>query len=409
MTRVLYIQDRYPVLSQTFVTSEVEQLRGSGVSVAVATSRLPVSLDLGHDTPPTTISSSKFGLLSAHLRVLRSHPRAYRRYLLDLVRAPLRDMPFILVAPAIVCALSGKISHVHTHFAFRSASVARATASLLDVPRSVTTHANDIFAGGSRRWKRQLKYRLGNSAVLTISEYNRSFLQGLGISSQVNRCGIDSTKFEDFYATQRSTDVIFVGRFVAKKNPMAVLEALKSAKDGGIPVRAVMVGDGPLLAECRQFAAKSGLDVAFMGAKSREDTLLAMASARVLVLPCTRAADGDLDGIPIVLMEAMAMGTLVLSTRVSGIPELVQDGCGILLDEAAPTADLGQALLAAITQLLHEPSAEQSSRRARAREVVSTEFSLAEQAEGVARTARRSQAVASGRSSGVGRATTGGM
>jgi colanic acid/amylovoran biosynthesis glycosyltransferase len=376
-TALLYVQERFPVLSETFVTSEIQRLREWGVRVSVATSRPPLRLwgpDRTLDTPGAHVRAG----VRAHLHWLARSPRRYLSYLSVLARAPMADKPFVLLAPAVARSVAGMgVEHVHTHFAFRAASVARGVAALLGVPRTVTTHANDIFVRTG-----QLRARLADARVLTISGYNQAFLGQLGISSRVNHCGVDGALLTapGAGATERSTDLLYVGRMVAKKGPLTFLETVAALRErGATDLRVRMVGDGPLRIRGELYAAAHSIPVEFVGALTPGETLDEIQRARVLCLPCQRADDGDLDGIPVVLMEAMAAGTLVVSTTVSGIPELVGTDAGWLVD--AEAGDLPERLAEAVLEAL-DPAAS-TRRTGRAVERVRAGFTLEAQARGL--------------------------
>jgi len=382
-TAVLYVQERFPVLSETFVISEIEQLRRWGVRVSIATSRFPVTewapdrgLDHASGVPVT-------GGAVAHLYWLRRAPRHYLAYLAVLLRVPVKDKPFVLLAPGIARVAAGRgVRHVHTHFAFRAASVARGVAALLGRPRTVTTHANDIFVRTG-----QLRSRLADARVLTISGYNQAFLGRLGIPSRVNHCGVSGAvlAWADESPGDRSVDLLYVGRMVAKKGPLTFLETVQALRARGVEeLRVRMVGDGPLRARAEGYAARHSIPVTFLGALTPEETLAEIRRSKVLCLPCQRAEDGDLDGIPVVLMEAMSVGTAVVSTTVSGIPELVGSDTGWLVDVAS--TDLAGDLADAVLQAL-DPGLS-ADRAGHALDRVLADFTLEAQARGVLDVAR---------------------
>lgn len=372
--RLLYLQERFPVLSETFVISEIERLREWGVDVSVMTTRRPVRMW----TPRQSVTAQGEPVssgLADHFYWLRRAPRRYIAYLATMARSPVADMPFMLLSPGIARAAEVLDSqHVHTHFAFRAASVARGVAALLGRPRSVTTHANDLFVR-----TRQLRSRLAGAVVLTISRYNQTFLWSLGIASVVNHCGVDSRLLSEPGERAPATDLVFVGRMVTKKGPLVFLQTAQALRDRGLDLEVRMVGDGPLRAEAEAYAVTHGLKVAFLGALTPEQALAEIRGAKVLCLPCCRAEDGDLDGIPVVLMEAMACGTSVVSTDVSGIPELLDAECGWLVP--ADASDLPASLADAVSAALEADEA--ATRAVRAAGRIETDFTIDGQARGV--------------------------
>ena len=387
---ICYVLDRFPVLSQTFVSNEVAELRRLGHEVGVVTARPPVRHWTAADDLGSPGRRQGGNAALAHLRVLARRPRRYLAYLRVLAEVPLRDAAFALWAPQVAVdpgLAPGAL--LHTHFAFRGASFARALAALTGSPRSVTTHANDLFTQ-----ERHLPARLAGARVLTISAFNQRFLRERGVASEVSHCGVDPAALTERAAQAAQADVpaydvAFVGRLVEKKGPLAFVEAvarLQAATDA--PVRAVMVGDGPLLEDCRRLAARLQSPVELVGACPPDRTLAVLSRARCLCLPARRDTGGDQDGIPVVLMEAMALGTPVVTTAVSGIPELVAPDAGWVLDPGLP--DLPGHLALALGQCLAERLSDPARARwraDRARDIVAHGFTLRGQASAVAATA----------------------
>ena len=167
--------------------------------------------------------------------------------------------------------------------------------------------------------------------------------------------------------------MVAICRLVEKKGFDDLLTALATLRSEGAPVTAVLVGEGPLRDRLQERAATSGLQDALQlrGALRQEEVLDLVRRATVFALPCVVAADGDRDALPTVLLEAMALGTPVVSTRVPGVPEMVDDGTsGLLVAERDPAA-----LARALSAVLSEP--DRSARLAdAARERVEERFSL---------------------------------
>ena len=257
-----------------------------------------------------------------------------------------------LAACRVACILREKnCRHLHAHFAHVPTDIAMYAVSLVGIPFSFTSHANDLFERGYLLSEKIARCTF----AVTISEFNKSFMvaQG-GERTKINivRCGVDSTKFSSapprFASPPYSIGTI--GRMVEKKGFETLLHAAAMLQKRGVDFRLTIAGCGPLENELRATAVKLGLAriVDFPGPMVNEQVPLWLRSLDLFVLPCQQDSNGDMDGIPVVLMEAMASGIPVISTRISGVPELIAHGQDGLLVEPRSEA----ALANAITQLL---------------------------------------------------------
>jgi colanic acid/amylovoran biosynthesis glycosyltransferase len=242
---------------------------------------------------------------------------------------------------------------MHAHLANPPASYAMFLSLLTGIPFSFTAHAADLYR---RPVGNRAKLRLAAGAV-AISQYNldhyRDLVPGYD-RGRIVHCGV---RPNDFPFRERSSSgsclrILAVGRAVPKKGFGDLLTALARLTAEGVPWRAHLVGGGPLLDELRDQKSRLGLDdLEITGALQQTEIRHLLDQADVFVLPCIPAPDGDVDGIPVSLMEAMAAGCPVISTRVSGIPELLDDGdAGLLVEPGSP-----DELAAALTRLAREP------------------------------------------------------
>lgn len=243
---------------------------------------------------------------------------------------------------------------IHAHFAGDQAHIARIMSGITGVPYSLTTHATDIFTPRNpARLKRVLR---DASAVLTISDYNRKFLRDAGLFTgdvTVVKLGMDTENLPARTTVHSSPEgVCIASGLVEKKGVEVLLKAagILSEKYPDLSFR--VIGSDPaarLLEKYRSEARE--LPVEFTGALSSEMALAAVADATFFVLPCIQAANGDRDGIPVALMEAMGMGVPAVSTGISGIPELIDHGRnGLLADPGSP-----ESLAEMIGRLLDYP------------------------------------------------------
>jgi glycosyltransferase involved in cell wall biosynthesis len=272
------------------------------------------------------------------------------------------------------------IDHLHVHFANIPAATAEIAQKLTGIPFSMTAHAKDIYLTDDVALDR----RMGSAEfVLTCTEYNRRYLEAVSTSdTPIYRSyhGIDLTRFrprgetaETVTFAQAPLNILSVGRFCEKKGFPDLLDACHQLKQAQVPFRCQIVGFGPLASRLQGQIATLGLegDVTLVGKLTQDEVIEQYHRADVFVLPCLVTEDGDRDGIPNVLLEAMATGLPVVSTAISGITELVQSGTNGLLVPEKDAAAIAQAL----TLLAQAPSLRQELGRA-GRRTVHQNFTL---------------------------------
>lgn len=356
--RVVYVVSRFPKLSETFVVNEFAALT-SRFDLRLAPlirTREQAADDATAEAMRQAWFVSRFAMSTvlAHFRWLRRQPRRY----LGMWRALLRDLPsggFADSAKTLVVALQAArlaelttdagMDHVHAHFANHPATAAWVVHRLTGTPFSFTAHANDLFRAPRFLDRKATEARF----VVAISEYNRRLLLDRSPGARVHtvHCGVDTARFapsaEAGGASARPSSrdgVICVARFEPKKGHRALLTAFARLSVSHPDVYLTLVGDGPERAAMEALAIS--LDIAdrvsFLGARSPAEVRTLLAGADLFVLPAVRDETGRMDGIPVSLMEAMATGVPVVTTSVSGIPELVGGDCGIMLDTVDPSA-----------------------------------------------------------------------
>jgi colanic acid/amylovoran biosynthesis glycosyltransferase len=313
--------------------------------------------------------------LRDHVWWLGREPRRYRRFLRAVLAAPAHRRMALLRLPteARRMVARGRPRRLHTHFAWTTADVVAALAQLLDAPASITMHAKDLYTETGPR----LRARLWPfDPLITVCNYNVGFLLGRGAIDAgdariaVVPCGVEPPAEP---APAAAVDVVSVGRLVAKKGFDVLLDAL-AALPG---VRATIVGDGPERDRLERRARIAGVAgrVSFAGALPHAETLDRIAAARVFCLAARPTADGDIDAMPVVLREAMARAVPVVTTRLTGIPESVDDEVGWLVAPGS-AAELAGALRAALGD-----EEERRRRGAAARARVMARWTSARQAE----------------------------
>ena len=232
---------------------------------------------------------------------------------------------------------NNNIDHIHSNFAHIPTDIAMYAAALYGVTFSFISHANDLFERG---WLLKEKVSRAKFAV-TISAYNKQFLIDKGADENkinVIHCGVDTASFSEREEKKLSNPPILgsLGRMVEKKGFDVLISACDILKREGVAFKLQIAGGGPLKNELEDLAHNLNVmdNIDFMDSISHEDVPKWIKSLDMFVLPCKKDKHGDMDGIPVVLMESMLSGVPVITTRISGIPDLVIDELTGLLCES---------------------------------------------------------------------------
>jgi glycosyltransferase involved in cell wall biosynthesis len=258
------------------------------------------------------------------------------------------------LVPAICLATHWRkkgIGHIHAHWAHTATTIAMHAAELLGVGFSFTGHANDLFV---HRVALTAKVRRARF-IVCISEYHRRFYLALGADParlQVVYCGIDTARFQparegpEIEGPLRPR-ILAVGRLVEKKGFHHLIKACAALRNRGLDYDCLIAGSGPEETSLRRLVELHGLAdcVTITGQPVlQEDLQPLLCSATVFALPCVKDRDGDMDGLPQVLIEAMACGVPAVSTRLVGNPDLIRDDWNGLLVSPGDTTALASAL-----------------------------------------------------------------
>jgi len=401
--RVAYLVSRYPRLTETFVARELEAVVRAGVDARL----YPLHREKTEVTQPTTASLEarvhyepllSWDVLVSQVRTLRRQPRTYLRTLGVLIRENLGSRRLLVGALAafpFAVHLAARfeaerVVHVHAHFATHPAAAAYVVHELTGIPFSFTAHGSDIH-----RDQHMLAEKARTASfVVAISESNREVVLAACRRARaavppdrvvVIHCGIDPEAFPLRPARSRQAGevlrVVAVGTLHEVKGQAHLIEACRQARDEGTDVHLTLVGGGPDRAALEDQVAAAGLEdvVAFTGPVAQPIVRELLVGADLLAVPSVPTADGRREGLPVVIIEAMATGVPVVASDLSGIPEIVRhDDTGLLV---APGDVAG--LAAAIVRIdQHPDQAAAFSERAHA--LVAEEFDIDRSAEDLA-------------------------
>lgn len=393
--RVAYFLENFPVYSETFIVREIIELKRNGHEIQVFslnnTAGRPVYSEVVHSDAKGLEGEvrfcadlygrvSRFKKLLLHIRFAVLNPLGYMRALTFSFSAG-KDMMWHF-KNSVICAAemrAEEIDHIHVHFARDACKLAMIASMVSGIPYSFTVHTNfDIVSQFSTDYMEE-KYR-NAKFVVCISEYNKHFVLDRIPAMRPERirvvhCGIDP---ESLQKTEKPAGGYFtmaaVGRLVETKGFKYLVEACGFVKKRfDFPFLCRIIGDGRERQELIDLIDKLdlGIEVRLLGAMEQASVLKTLKSSDLFVLPCVVASSGRRDGIPVALMEAMALGLPVVSTTVSGIPELVKDGSGILVDPGDP-----ESLASAIGIIAAYDRTKRESMGGRGRSIVEREFNL---------------------------------
>jgi glycosyltransferase involved in cell wall biosynthesis len=372
--RVAMVLKGYPRLSETFIAQEIHALEQRGLDMLIVSLRQPTdgAIHPVHRQVRAPILYLPEYLYRAPRRVWRGwrvarrlpgYRAARRVWLADLRRDPTPNrVRRFGQALALAAELPADIDRLHAHFLHTPASVTRYAAMMLGHPWSVSAHAKDIWT--TQDWEKREKLASAEWAVTCTASGHKHLATLAPNSDRVALCyhGIALDRFPP--APQRSQQndggnpgrpvvLLSVGRAVAKKGYDDLLAAL-ALLSPGLAWRLVHIGGGALASKLQQEAARLGLAdrIEWRGARPQPDVLAAYREADLFVLAAKIAPDGDRDGLPNVLVEAQSQGLTCLATRLSGTPELIEDGVtGLLVPPEDPAA-----LAAALARLIGDPA-----------------------------------------------------
>lgn len=369
---VAFVLKGYPRLSETFIAQEIAALEARGLDILIVSLRHPTDRKRHalHDQIRAGVLYLPEYLYQEPLRVLRGwwqarrlpgYRNAQRLWWQDFRRdrSPNRIRRF---GQALVLAaeLPARYRHLHAHFIHTPGSVARYAAQILQCPWTASAHARDIWI--TPDWEKREKLADCQWAV-TCTAHNRTHLSALSSPERVSLVyhGIDFSRFpeppvwrprRDGRDAQDPVRLLSVGRAVEKKGYDVLLQALARLPTD-LYWHFTHIGGGPLLDKLKSQAIQLHIAdrITWQGSATQDAVIEAYRSADIFTLASRRDRDGDMDGLPNVLMEAQSQALPCVTTTISAIPELIVDGeTGLLV----PSEDVGE-LAVALNHLIVDP------------------------------------------------------
>lgn len=358
MPRIAYVLKRYPRYSETFIVNEILAHETAGIEIHIYSLRPP------EDTHFQDIISqvrAPVTYLPFHgvstLDFWQTFQEACKRLpgFWEKMKAA-QDINHKDIFQAVFLAQQARlngIQHFHAHFATSATTVARLAGYFSDIPYTFTAHAKDIFHNSVCPGELEQKM-MDAAAVVTVSDFNVSYLSTAygPAAKKVQRIynGLELKKFQYSTPLERPPRIVSVGRFVEKKGFSVLIAACRILANRGIDFECDMIGSGELEASLREQIASLNLQsqVKMIGPLPQREVIQHIQSAAVFAAPFIVGQDGNRDGLPTTLLEAMALGTPCVSTDVTGIPEILRHGeTGLMVPQhqAEPLADAIAALL----------------------------------------------------------------
>jgi glycosyltransferase involved in cell wall biosynthesis/O-antigen ligase/aminoglycoside phosphotransferase (APT) family kinase protein len=380
---IAVLLSRFPSVTETFILREVIEMERQGQPVCL--------MPLLREHPPIVHGEARpwveralytpflsLPIVAANVRALVRHPARYltlvARLLLGTLRSPRVFAGTISIIPKSFYlaerARAQGIRHVHAHFATHPTTAALIISVFADASFSFTIHAHDLF---SRKYRPLLRMKLDRAAfVRVISRYNREHLRAHYPGAPLEKVHVIHVGIEpELYGRADTAEpgdtagdatpegatapvrLMSVAALRDYKGIPVLLAACRRLLDDGMNVRCDVVGEGPMRPQLEREIHRLGLEqcVRLLGAKPQHEVRALLAERPIFVLSSVVMPDGWMEGIPVALMEAMASGAAVVTSRISGIPELVENGVsGVLVEQGDP-----DALARAIRQLASAP------------------------------------------------------
>jgi colanic acid/amylovoran biosynthesis glycosyltransferase len=360
--RIAYFTNQYPANSHTFIRREIRALETLGVAIVrYALWSAPESLV--HVEDKVELQKTRYVFNASVGEILRCLVNALMRQPIATIkmvglaikmgwrsdRGLLRHLAYAVEATVIAdWSRHDSVQHLHAHFGTNSAAIAMLASQISGIPYSFTAHGSEEFEKAPLL---SLDVKLSRAAfAVCVSSFGRSQLMRWSPPDQWSKialvhCGVDGTFLETPLQLPPSAPrFVCVGRIGEHKAQLILVGAVRRLRESGIECEVVLVGDGPMRAQVERATQRAGLEhqISITGWVSADRVKAEIVAARALILPSFS------ENMPVVIMEAMALGRPVISTYIAGIPELVQPEVNGWLVPAGDEDALGEALSQAI-------------------------------------------------------------
>ncbi|MEM9505191.1 MAG: glycosyltransferase family 4 protein [Cyanobacteria bacterium P01_E01_bin.43] len=391
---IAYVVKRYPRYSETFIVNEILAHEAAGLNVHIFALRPPADTHFQDKiaqvrAPVTYVKKPTAGRVNPSLTSLRPTAASYFWAELQEAAKVIPDIwskldyavgeraSVVYQAAWLAQAIRQHgITHLHAHFGTVATNVARLAAHFTDVPYSFTAHAKDIFHESVE--PADLRRKLQDAAtVITVSDYNVAYLQQqFGADTRTMQRIYNGMNLQELHyqsPIRRCPRIVSVCRLVEKKGLSVLIEACAQLQQWHCEFTCQIVGTGPLEAALRSQITALNLDdwVEIVGPRPQGEVFDLMQQAAVFAAPYVIGQDGNRDGLPTTLLEAMALGTPCVATDVTGIPEIIRDGVTGL---QVAQQDV-QGLATALERLLSQPELRETL-ATQARSLIETEFDI---------------------------------
>lgn len=361
--RTAYVVKVYPRFSETFIVTEILAREDAGEDLEIFALRPTTDTrfhpEIARVQAPVHFVSKPYRLADAwqvYARATAAIPGFAERYAALLPELAGYGAADVHQAIELACSAAERgITHLHAHFGSLAGRTAEIAAALAGIEYSVTTHAKDLFHDSVDAARLGLTVARAHH-IVTISEYNlehlrRSYPESADrIHLVYNGLELDRFPYTDPepVSAERPLRIAAVGRIVEKKGFFDLVEAVGRLVADGVAVEARIAGDGELFDDVRAAVDAAGLTdtITLLGARTQEEIRDLLGWADVFAAPSIVGADGNADGLPTVLLEAMASGVPCVASTVTGIPEAVVDGVTGLLHTPGDVEGLVTALTA---------------------------------------------------------------
>ncbi len=386
--KIAYIMSRFPHLPETFILREMIAIEELGLRISLYPLIVQRQTIIHAEAQDWMTRCNQLGwispeILSANWHQLRRKPAQYASLFLRLFSGHLRNPKIFIRALALFPKAARMaelmkaegIQHIHAHYATYPALAAWLIHNLTGIPYSITVHAHDIYVD-----RTMLAPKIREATfIAAISQFNRQFLaHHLGEwvleKTHVVHCGIQPERYNSAKKTDSECfELVSIGSLQPYKGQHYLIAACAHLRQRGLNFRCQIIGGGELLADLQNQINETQLNdfVVLTGPQPQDKVAEILSTADCYVQPSIITASGKMEGIPVALMEALAVGLSVVATDISGISELVQPGrTGWLTPEKDPLA-----LANAILEVKNQP-AEAQKRAQAGKMLVYEEFDL---------------------------------